>query len=148
MEVILKQDVKNLGSKDDIVKVRPGYARNFLFPKDLAVMADESSRKMHAETVKQRAFKEEKIIKEAQTNAKSLEGMIVKIGAKVGESGKIFGSVNSIQLAEAIKKLGFDVERKNIAMDEEGIKSTGTYHANVKLHKAVTAKVTFEVVSE
>lgn len=146
MEVILKQDVRKLGSKDDIVKVKPGYGRNFLIPRGLAVMADENSKKVHAEVLKQRAHKEAKIKAEAEKVAEKLKGMALKVGAKVGESGKIFGSVNAIQLAEAIKNLGFDVDRKNITMDEDGIKSVGTYQATVKLHKEVVVKLSFDVV--
>src|SRR3990167_2242144 len=119
MEVILKQDVRKLGSKDDVVKVKAGYGRNFLLPKGLAIVADESSKKVHTEVLKQRAHKEAKIKAEAEKVAEKLKSMVVKVGAKVGESGKIFGSVNAIQLAEAIKNLGFDVERKNIQLDEE-----------------------------
>jgi large subunit ribosomal protein L9 len=148
MEVILKQDVKNLGYKDDVVNVKPGYGRNFLIPKNMAQMATPSTKKMLTETVKQRAFKEQKIKTAAETTAAKLKEMIVKVGAKVGESGKIFGSVTSVQLADAIKKLGYDVDRKNITMSEEGVKTVGTYTAEVRFHKAVTGTVTFEVVSE
>lgn len=148
MEVILKQDVKNLGYKDDVVKVRPGYGRNFLIPKGLATMATESSKKMMAETVKQRAFKEEKVRKAAEVTANALKDVVVKVGAKAGESGKIFGSVTTVQLAEAIKKLGHDVDRKNISISDEGIKNLGTYTAEVRFHKDVIGTVTFEVVAE
>ncbi|MBA3705948.1 MAG: 50S ribosomal protein L9 [Bacteroidetes bacterium] len=148
MEVILKQDVKNLGYKDDVVNVKPGYGRNFLIPKNLAAIATVSSKKMLTETVKQRAFKEQKVKTAAETTAAKLKDMIVKVGAKVGESGKIFGSVTSVQLADAIKKLGYDVDRKNIIMSEEGVKTVGTYTADIRFHKEVTGKVTFEVVQE
>jgi large subunit ribosomal protein L9 len=148
MEVILKQDVKNLGYKDDVVNVKPGYGRNFLIPKSLAEMATTSTKKVLAETVKQRAFKEQKIKAAAETTAAKLKDMIVKVGAKVGESGKIFGSVTSVQLADAIKKLGYEVDRKNITMNEEAVKSVGTYTADVRFHKEVSGTVTFEVVQE
>lgn len=148
MEVILKQDVKNLGYKDDVVNVKPGYGRNFLIPKNLASVATVSSKKVLTETVKQRAFKEQKVKAAAETTAAKLKDMIVKVGAKVGESGKIFGSVTSVQLADAIKKLGYDVDRKNITLSEEGVKNVGTYTADVRFHKEVTGKVTFEVVQE
>ena len=148
MEVILKQDIKNLGYKDDVVTVRPGYGRNFLIPKGMAAMATVSTKKMLAETVKQRAFKEQKIKTAAEAAVSKLKDMVVKVGAKVGESGKIFGSVTTVQLADAIKKLGFDVDRKSITMSDEAIKSIGTYTADVRLHKEVTATVTFEVVAE
>ncbi len=148
MEVILKQDVKNLGYKDDVVSVKPGYGRNFLIPKNLAQMATVSTKKVLAETVKQRAFKEQKVRAAADATAAKLKELIVKVGAKVGESGKIFGSVTSVQLADAIKKLGYDVDRKNITMSEEGVKTIGTYTANVRFHKDVIGVVTFEVVQE
>ena len=148
MEVILKQDVKNLGYKDDVVKVRPGFGRNFLIPKNMAEIATPSTKKVLTETVKQRAFKEQKVKTAAETTAAKLKEMVVKVGAKVGESGKIFGSVTSVQLADAIKKLGYEVDRKNITMSEEGIKAVGTYTAEIRLHKEVTGTVTFEVVQE
>ena len=148
MEVILKQDVKNLGYKDDVVKVKPGYGRNFLIPKNMAEMATLSSKKMLTETVKQRAFKEQKVKAAAENTAAKLKEIIVKVGAKVGESGKIFGSVTSVQLADAIKKLGYEVDRKNITMSEEGVKTVGTYTAEIRFHKEVTGTVTFEVVQE
>ncbi|MEO6884534.1 MAG: 50S ribosomal protein L9 [Bacteroidia bacterium] len=148
MEIILKQDVKHLGYKDDVVKVKPGFGRNFLIPKGLGIVADTASKKMLTETVKQRAYKEEKVKTAAEATSKKLKDMVVKVGAKVGENGKIFGSVNAIQLADAIKKLGFDVERKNITLNEEHIKTTGTYNAEVRLHKDVIISVVFEVVSE
>ena len=149
MEVILKQDVKNLGSKHDLVKVRSGYARNFLFPQGFAIEATEGRRKEVAEVVKQRAHKEEKLRTEAEKFSELLKSMVLKVGAKAGEKGNIFGSVTSIQIAEAIKKSGYDVDRKNISLDnEENIKTLGTYTASVKLHKEVTIKVNFEVIAE
>ena len=148
MEVILKQDVKNLGYKDDVVNVKPGYGRNFLIPKGLAQAATVSTKKMLTETVKQRAFKEEKLKTAAEKSAAALKGLVIKVGAKAGESGKIFGSVTSVQLADAIKKLGYDVDRKNITMSEEGVKTLGAYTADVRFHKDVTASVNFEVVQE
>lgn len=148
MEVILKQDVKNLGYKDDVVNVKPGYGRNFLIPKGIAEVATVSTKKMLTETVKQRAFKEQKLKTAAEKTAESLKGMVVKVGAKAGETGKIFGSVTSVQLADAIKKLGYEVDRKNITMSEEGVKTLGSYTADVRLHKDVTATVNFEVVQE
>jgi len=148
MEVILKSDVKNLGYKDDVVSVKPGYGRNFLLPKGLAIMATASTKKMQAETVKQRAFKEQKIKSAAEKTAAALKDMVVKVGAKAGESGKIFGSITTVQLADAIKKLGYEVDRKNISVNEEGIKNIGTYTAEVRFHKEVVGNVTFEVVAE
>ena len=148
MDIILKQDLDNLGYADEIVKVRPGYARNFLIPNGLAIIANEENRKVLAETMKQRAHKAQKIKGGAEEQAKKLEAMVIKIGAKVGESGKIYGSVNALQLADALSKLGVEVDRKKIHLDSEHIKTLGTYSAVVNLHKDVKAKVTFEVVAE
>jgi len=148
MEVILKQDVKNLGYKDDVVSVKPGYGRNFLIPNNLAEMATVASKKMLTETVKQRSFKEQKVKTVAEAAAAKLKDLVIKVGAKAGESGKIFGSVTSVQLADAIKKLGYDVDRKNITMSEDGVKTVGTYTADVRFHKEVVGTVTFEVVQE
>jgi len=147
MEVILKQDIKGLGFKDDKVNVRNGYGRNFLIPKGMAVLATESMKKMHAEILKQRAFKEEKLRKEALSNAEKLAAVNIKVGAKA-ESGKIFGSVTNIQIADALQKSGYAVERKNIEISEDNIKQLGTYTAKVRLYKDVIANVNFEVIAE
>lgn len=148
MEIILKQDMDNLGYADEIVKVRPGYARNFLIPRGYAVIANEANRKVLAETQKQRAHKAQKIKGDAEQVAKQLEAMTLKIGAKVGESGKIYGSVTALQLADVLSKHGVNVDRKKIHLDTEHIKSLGTYTAVVNLHKDVKAKVNFEVIAE
>jgi len=148
MEVILKQDIKNLGYKDDVVKVRDGYGRNFLIPKGYAIVANETNKKVLAETTKQRAHREEKIRTSAEATANALKDVTVKVGAKVGEKGKIFGSVTPIQIADALKKMGYEVDRRNISLNEEAIKSVGTYTADVRLYKDITAKVSFEVVEE
>jgi large subunit ribosomal protein L9 len=148
MDVILKQDMDNLGYADDIVKVRSGYARNFLIPRGLATIASETNRKVLAEVQKQRSHKAQKIAGDAQTVAKKLEAITLKIGAKVGESGKIYGSVNALQIADALMKHGVEVDRKKIHIDTEHIKALGTYTATVNLHKDVKAKVTFEVIAE
>ena len=147
MEVILKQDVKNLGEKDDIVNVKPGYGRNYLIPKGFAQQATESARKVLAENLKQAQFKQEKIRKDADAIAAKLEGVKLTIGAKAGESGKIFGAINTIQIADALKKEGFDVDRRRITFDAEP-KFVGEYIANLNLHKEVKVKVPFEVVAE
>ena len=147
MEVILKQDVKNLGEKDDIVNVKPGYGRNYLIPKGYAQQATESARKVLAENLKQAQFKQEKIRKDADAIAAKLEGVKLTIGAKAGESGKIFGAINTIQIADALKKEGFDVDRRRITFDAEP-KFVGEYIANLNLHKEVKVKVPFEVVAE
>ena len=147
MEVILKQDVKNLGEKDDIVNVKPGYGRNFLIPKGFAQQATESARKVLAENLKQAQFKQEKIRKDADAIAAKLEGVKLTIGAKAGETGKIFGAINTIQIADALKKEGFDVDRRRITFDAEP-NVIGEYTANLNLHKEVKVKVPFEVVAE
>jgi large subunit ribosomal protein L9 len=148
MEIILTQDVKNLGNKDEVVKVKNGYGRNFLLPKGFGILASTSNLKVLAETQRQRAHKEEKIRNEAQSAVEKLTKAKIEIGAKVGETGKIFGSVNAIQLADALKKLGFDVDRKNITLDSEAIKQLGTYAAHIKLYKDIKVDVEFEVVAE
>jgi large subunit ribosomal protein L9 len=149
MEVILKQDVPNLGYANDKVSVKPGYARNFLIPKGMAIVANETNKKILAENLKQRAFKEEKILRSANDLAKALGNVTLKIGAKAAETGKIFGSVNAIQIAQALKdQYNFEVDRKRIHVDHEHIKELGTYKAKVTLHKDVHVEVSFEVVAE
>lgn len=147
MEVILKQDVKNLGEKDDVVNVKPGYGRNFLIPKGYAILATESARKVLAENIKQAQFKQDKIRKDADAIAAKLEGVKLTIGAKAGESGKIFGAINTIQVADALKKEGFEVDRRRITFNEEP-KFVGEYTAILNLHKEVKVQVPFEVVAE
>jgi len=148
MEIILKQDVATLGQKDDIVKVKNGYARNYLIPKGLATTATESAKKVLAENTKQRAHKEAKIKQQAQSQAEKMQGLKLKIGAKTSTTGKIFGSVNTIMLSEAIKEKGFEVDRKNIFFDEEHIKEVGNYKAKIKLHKEVSVEIEFEIFPE
>jgi len=147
MEVILKQDVKNLGDKDDVVSVKPGYGRNYLLPKGYAILATVSARKVLAENLKQAQFKQEKIRKDADAIAARLEGVTLHIGAKAGETGKIFGAINTIQIADALKKEGFEVDRRRITFDQEP-KFVGDYIANVNLHKEVKVRVPFSVVAE
>jgi large subunit ribosomal protein L9 len=148
MEVILKEDVANIGHKNDIVRVKPGYGRNFLIPQGLAVLATVSARKVNAENQKQRAHKEEKIRLEASAIAAKLEGKKITVGAKTSSTGKIFGSVNNIQIAEVLEKEGFSIERKNITIKEEQVKEVGTYTATIKLHRDVKVTIEFEVVPE
>ena len=148
MEIILKKDHKGLGYKNDIVKVKNGYGRNFLIPQGVAVLATDSNKKMQAEEIKQSSFKEQKLRTEATATAAKFADVTVKVGAKAGESGKIFGSVTNIQLAEALKKAGYDVERKNIEMNEDSIKTLGTYSAKVRLFKEISATINFEVIAE
>jgi large subunit ribosomal protein L9 len=148
MEIILIQDVDRLGSKDDIVTVKNGFARNFLIPQKKAVAATSSAKKVLAENIKQRAHKETRLREEAQKIAEKLANKKVKIGAKVSSAGKIFGSVNTIQVAEAINKKGFEIERKQITLPADSIKEVGTYTAKIKLFKDVIVELEFEVVGE
>jgi len=148
MKVILKQEVKNLGEKDELVTVKNGYGSNFLIPKGMAILATESNQKQLSETMKQRAFKIEKQKKEAQKVIDFLKDVTIKVGAKAGENGKIFGSVTSLQIADAIRKLGHEVDRKAIIINEEHIKTLGTYTAKLKLMKDMIAEIQFEVIEE
>jgi large subunit ribosomal protein L9 len=148
MEIILKQSVPNLGEPDELVKVKPGYFRNYLLPKGLATLATESSKKVLAEGIRQKAHKQGKLIKEAQQIADSLKDVVLQIDAKVGENGKIFGSVSNIQVAEALKKKGYDIDRKLITLPEDHIKMIGTYIAEIALNKEVKFQLHFEVVGE
>lgn len=148
MEIILKEDIEKLGFKDDVVTVKPGYARNFLIPQGMAIVATPSQKKMLSENLKQRAHKEEKVKAEAEKMAEELSKKTIKIGAKVGENGKIFGSVNTIQLADAIEAAGFVIDRKRITIKNEPIKQIGVYEAEVVLHKEITKTINFEVVGE
>lgn len=148
MEIILLQDVNKLGQKDDIVNVKNGYGSNFLIPNGYAVAATTSAKKMHAENLKQRAHKEEKIKITAQEMASKLADVNLVVGAKTSSSGKIFGSVNTIQIAEALKEKGFDIDRKNITLPEDQIKEVGKYKAVIKLHREVKVEVGFEIVAE
>jgi large subunit ribosomal protein L9 len=149
MEVILKQDIQNLGYKDDIITVKNGYGRNYLIPKGLAILATDSNKKVVAENKKQKAYKEDKVRNEAAKIAKSLENITLKIGAKAGTSGKIFGSVNAIQISQALKdQFNYDIDRKHIEVDGESIKELGNYKAKIKLHKEVSVEIEFEVFAE
>ncbi|MDA3865664.1 MAG: 50S ribosomal protein L9 [Salinivirgaceae bacterium] len=148
MEIILKQDILNLGHTDDIVEVKNGYGRNHLIPKGMAILADSSAKKVLAENKRQRAHKEAKLIEEATKIAEQIKGKEIKIGAKTSSTGKIFGSVNTIQIAEALAKKGFDIDRKKIAIPGNAIKEIGTYKANIGLHREVNVEIEFEVFSE
>jgi large subunit ribosomal protein L9 len=148
MEIILIQDVNKLGQKDDIVNVKDGYARNFLIPGGFAVAASSSAKKMHTENLRQRAHKEEKIKIAAQAIAEKLAGVKITVGAKTSTSGKIFGSVNTIQIAESLKEKGFDIDRKSITLPEDQIKEVGNYKAIIKLHRDVRVEVEFEIIGE
>lgn len=148
MQIILKQDVDNLGYKNDVVKVRDGYARNYLIPKGAAVVASESNLKILKENMKQQSHKAEKVLAEAKSLAEKLQSSSVNVSAKVGESGKIFGSINTVVLAEALKDAGMNVERKTLHIAEDGIKTIGTYKATAQLHKEVKVEFSFNVVAE
>lgn len=148
MELILKQDVERLGSKDDIVKVKDGYGRNYLIPSQKAILATDTAKKILAENIKQRAHKEAKLKQAATEIAEKLMNKKLTIGAKTSSLGKIFGSVNTIQLAEAINKKGFEIDRKQIILPEDSIKEVGNYKAKIKLHKEVIVEIEFEVVAE
>jgi len=147
MEVILKQDAQPLGFKDDNVSVNNGYGRNFLIPEGVAILATESARKMHAETIKQRAKKDAKLQAEAEAISVKLAALTLKVGAKAGESGKIFGSINNIQIAEAIKEAGIEVERRAIKVIGGNPKELGSFEADVKLHRLVSTTIKFDVVA-
>ena len=148
MKVILKENIENLGFKDEVVEVKNGYGRNYLIPKGVASLATKSAMKVLEENLKQRAVKDQKVKDEAIKSADSLKELVVKVGAKAGEKGKIFGSINTIQLAEAIEKLGINVDRKYIKIKGEPIKNLGAYEADIRLHKDVSAVVKFEVVED
>jgi large subunit ribosomal protein L9 len=148
MKIILKQDISNLGYKDDIIIVKNGYALNYLIPKGLAINATATAQKVHNEILKQRAHKEEKVKSEAQVQAEKLKDVSITIGAKTSSKGKIFGSVNTIQLSEALKEKGFDIDRKQISIKEELIKEIGKYTAKVRLHKEVQIEIPFEIIAE
>jgi len=148
MNVILKQDMPNLGHKDDIVSVKDGYARNYLIPKGYAINATARNKKVHEEILRQRAHKEAQLKEAALQQAEELKKVSLTIGAKTSTKGKIFGSVNTIQIAEALIEKGFDVERKNISIKDDLIKEIGSYSATIKLHKEVLVDIPFEIVSE
>ncbi|MBW6502309.1 MAG: 50S ribosomal protein L9 [Bacteroidales bacterium] len=148
MEIILLQDITRLGHKDDIVNVKDGYGRNYLIPRGYAVAATPSAKKMHSENLRQRAHKEEKIRAAAQEVADKLTDVKIVVGAKTSSSGKIFGSVNTIQLAESLREKGFDIDRKNITLPEDQIKEVGKYKAFIRLHRDVRVEIDFEIVAE
>ena len=148
MEIILLQDVTNLGSKDDVVIVKNGYGRNYLIPQKLAILATPSSKKVLSENLRQRAHKEAKLKEEALKQAEILKSISIVIGAKTSSTGKIFGSVNNIQVAEALKEKGFEVDRKQITIKEDSIKEIGKHTAKVKFHREVVVELEFEVVAE
>jgi len=148
MELILRQDVEGLGFKDDIVTVKNGYGRNFLIPQGSAILATISAKKVLAENLKQRAFKEKKIVDDANKVADAIKELEIKITAKVGTGDKLFGSVNNINLAEAIEKEGHSIDKKFINVIGGNIKRLGKYNATVRLHREVSVDLPFEVIPQ
>ena len=148
MEVILKKNVDKLGYANEIVNVKPGYGRNFLIPQGYAVLATASAKKAHEEVMRQKSHKEAKMLAEAQELAAKIADLTVSIATKAGENGKIFGSVNTVQLADALRKVGFDIDRKSLKIKDEPIKDLGTYEAEANLYKGVKQSFKFEVVNE
>ena len=146
MEIILKQDVKNLGYADDIVKVKNGFGLNYLIPQGMAIIASETNRKVHAEVVKQRSHKLDKIRNDATKLVAALESVTLNIPVKVGENGKVFGSVSSQQLVDMLKKMGYVIDKKQVLMPEDHVKKTGTYTAEIIVHRDIHAKLNFEVI--
>ncbi|MEP2772887.1 MAG: 50S ribosomal protein L9 [Fulvivirga sp.] len=147
MEVILKQDIQGLGYKDDIVNVKPGYGRNYLIPQGIAIFATDANRKMVAENIKQAAHKAEKIKKDAEEIANKIGDITLELKTKAGESGKIFGAITTVQVAEALKDKGFDVDRKKISFNTT-IKELGEYTASLDLHREVQHEINIKVVAE
>ncbi len=148
MQIILVQDIENLGHKDDIVTVKDGYARNFLIPKKMAIIATESARKVIAENKKQQAHKEAKLKDSAQSLATRLGNLKLSIGVKASATGKIFGSVTPLMISEAINKNGYEIERKQVVVADDHIKEVGSYNVKVKLHRDVFVEIPLEVVAE
>lgn len=148
MEVILKKNVDNLGYTNELVSVKNGYGRNFLIPQGYAILATASAKKAHAEIMKQKSHKDSKVRIEAEELGKKIEATSVKIITKSGEKGKIFGSVNTLQLSEALKAEGIDIDRKSLKIKDEPIREVGTFEASANLHKDVKAIFSFEVVGE
>jgi len=147
MEIILKQDIKNLGYAHDVVKVKNGYGLNYLIPNGYAVIASETNRKINDEVMRQRSHKLEKVKNDAEKIKSAIENVVLTIPAKVGENGKLFGSVTTQQIADVLKRMGHTIEKRQISMKEEHIKGLGTYTAEVQLHREVIVPVTFEVVA-
>ena len=148
MELILKQDVENLGFKDDVVTVKNGYGRNFLIPQGQAILATISAKKVLAETLKQRAYKEQNVVKEANKVAEALRALELKITAKTGEGDKLFGSISNANIVEALATEGHELEKKFITIAGGLIKRLGKYNATVRLHRDVIVELPFDVVAE
>ncbi|HEX8061562.1 MAG TPA: 50S ribosomal protein L9 [Cyclobacteriaceae bacterium] len=147
MEVILTQDIQGLGYKNDVVKVKPGYGRNYLIPNGVALIANDSNKRMVAENTRQAAHKAAKIKQDAEAIAQKLGDLTIELKTKAGETGKIFGAVTAIQIADALKAKGFDIDRKKVILKEQP-KQLGTYKVNLDLHKEVKHEITVNVVAE
>ncbi|NNG10462.1 MAG: 50S ribosomal protein L9 [Arenibacter sp.] len=148
MELILKEDVQNLGFKDDLVNVKNGFGRNYLIPRGLATLATPSAKKVLAENLKQRAHKEKKIVDAASKTAEAIKQLEIKIAAKAGAGDKLFGSITNIDLADALEKAGQSVDKKYISIQGGAVKRTGPYNAQIRLHRDVVFDFPFEVVAE
>lgn len=148
MEIILKKDVEKLGFADDLISVKNGYGRNFLIPQGLAILATPSAKKVLAETVKQRAFKEKKVVETAKVEAEKLNGLELKISAKTGEGDKLFGSVTTADVAEALEKQGITIDKKYISIAGGNVKRAGQYDATIRFHREVVSTFSFDVVPE
>lgn len=148
MEIILKEDIKSLGYKNDIVTVKPGYGRNYLIPQGFAILATESNKKVLAENIRQAAHKAAKVKQDAELIAQDISSIVLDIPAKISETGKIFGAVTTIQLADVLSQKGIEVDRRRISIDQKEVKSAGDYTATVDLHKEVKAKLNFKVVAD
>jgi large subunit ribosomal protein L9 len=148
MEVILLKNVDKLGYTNEVVTVKPGYGRNFLIPQGYAVLATVSAKKAHAEVMRQKSHKESKMLAEAQDLAAKLAEVSISIATKAGENGKIYGSINTIQLAEALKAAGHDIDRKSLKIKDEPIREVGSYEAEANIYKGVKQIIKFSVVAE
>ncbi|MBC3759144.1 50S ribosomal protein L9 [Hyunsoonleella sp. SJ7] len=148
MELILKQDVENLGFKDDVVTVKNGYGRNYLIPQGHAILATPSAKKVLAENLKQRAFKEKKIVDDANKTAEAIKALEIKIASKVGAGDKLFGSVNNIDVAGALEKEGHEIDKKFISVAGGNVKRLGQYNATIRLHRDVVVELPFEVIAQ
>ncbi|MFQ5334659.1 MAG: 50S ribosomal protein L9 [Flavobacteriales bacterium] len=148
MEIILKEDVEGLGYKGDLLDVKPGYGRNYLIPRGIAVLATSFQKKVWEENKRQSQHKEEKLLKEAENMRDAISKLDIKVGAKVSETGKIFGSITTLQIAESLAGMGLQIDRKSIELKDENIKQAGKYKADIKLHKDISFSVEFEVVGE
>ncbi len=148
MELILKKDVENLGFADDVVEVKNGYGRNFLIPKGVAILATASAKKVLAENLKQRAYKEQKQVDDAKAQASKVAGFEIKISAKTGSGDKLFGSISNADIADALSKQGVSIEKKFITVPGGSIKRLGTYEASIRFHRSVVSTLSFDIVAE